>query len=89
VLRRAHAERRGGNAEQLLDLTVRFQRISAAVHSTPVVLLAGSVRRVDEPELPLFHEVVERIAHATPGTPPVKVRCETAMRWATARLKGR
>jgi len=37
----------------------------------------------------LFHEVVELVAQASPGTPAAKVLCETAARWAATRLKGR
>jgi glycerate kinase len=61
----------------------------AREHGTPVVMFAGSVRRWDGPELPLFHEVVELVAQAAPGTPAAKVLCETTARWAAARLRGR
>jgi len=61
----------------------------AREHGTPVVMFAGSVRRWDGPELPLFHEVVELVAQASPGTLAAKVLCETAALWAATRLKGR
>jgi glycerate kinase len=61
----------------------------AREHGTPVVMFAGSVRRRDEPELPLFNEVVELSAQPAPGVPAAQVLREATARWAAARLKGR